>query len=132
MIRLRSLTCCIAICTAIQAEPAWRKELTPIVGGEKSQVGPITPSVMGFNVSWKGWLDAGKLRVEFAPKDADKPGMLVVRSNAASHGPASGLFPYRSHFWSEIYPDTLRPRFFHAVEIDRRERLAGIRAWVTA
>ncbi len=77
-------------------------------------------------VSWKGMLDAGRLRIEFSPKDAKKPGTMVVRSSAASTGPAAALFPYQSHFWSEIEPTSLRPRYFHGVETDRRETITTI------
>ncbi|HSP43876.1 MAG TPA: DUF3108 domain-containing protein [Luteolibacter sp.] len=113
----------LAMAAGLVADPAWRKELTTPAPGALPAVRTIAPSVLDFEVSWKGLLDAGKLRIEFAPKDADKPGMLVVRSNAASTGAASALFPYRSHFWSEVHPATLRPRFFHAVETDRREKI---------
>jgi hypothetical protein len=110
----------LAMAAGLAAEPAWREELT--TAAAPPAVRAMPPSVLDFEVSWKGLLDAGKLRIEFAPKDADKPGMLVVRSNAASEGAAKALFPYRSHFWSEVHPATLRPRFFHAVETDRREK----------
>ncbi len=70
-------------------------------------------------------LDSGRLRIEFEPKDGRKPGLLVVRSSAASRGPAAALFPYRSNFWSEIHPESLRPQFFHSVETDRRETVTS-------
>ncbi|MFZ9937024.1 MAG: DUF3108 domain-containing protein [Luteolibacter sp.] len=119
--KILSMILCLAAATGLAAEPAWRGELTAATA--PAAVRAMPPSVLDFEVSWKGLLDAGKLRIEFAPKDADKPGMLVVRSNAASTGAASALFPYRSHFWSEVYPATLRPRFFHAVETARREKI---------
>jgi hypothetical protein len=66
-------------------------------------------------------LNSGKVRIEFAPRDAKKPGSFVVRSSASSLGPAAGLFPYQNSFWSELDPATLKPRFFHAVETDKKE-----------
>jgi hypothetical protein len=102
----------------LSAAPAWERELTAAKPGPWPAIAPCT---LEYQVSWKGMLDAGRLRMEFAPKDTKKPGLLVVRSTAKSTGAASALFPYQSHFWSEIDPATLRPRFFHAVETDRRE-----------
>lgn len=55
------------------------------------------------------------------PQGCEKPGALVIRSSAASLGPAAGLFPYHNHFWSELDPATFKPRFFHAVETDKKE-----------
>jgi hypothetical protein len=100
------------------AVPAWQRELTPAKPGPWPA---IKPCVLDYQVSWKGMLVSGRLRIEFAPKDVKKPGLLVVRSTAKSTGAAAALFPHQSHFWSEIDPATLRPRFFHAVETGRRE-----------
>jgi len=116
--------CCVAIAFALMAThvaagPAWKKELTSPMPGEWPA---LRPADLDFTLSWKGMLDAGRLRMEIDPKDADKPGMRVVRSTASSIGAASALFPYQSHFWAEIFPSTYRPRFFHAVETDRREK----------
>lgn len=111
----------LVMVAGLTADPAWRKEIT--AAAAPAAVRPMPPAVLDFEVSWKGLLDAGKLRIDFAPDDANKPGVLVVRSTAASTGAASALFPYRSHFWSEVHPATLRPRFFHAVETDRREKI---------
>jgi hypothetical protein len=101
------------------AAQTWQNELSEARPGAWPA---ITPTVLDFKVSWKGMLDAGSVRIEFAPRDAKKPGMLVVRSSSSSRGLASALFPYRGHYWSEIHPATLRPRFFHGVETDRREK----------
>jgi hypothetical protein len=107
-----------AACHLLAAEPAWKNELSSPAPGPWPAIKPCT---LDLTVSWKGMLDAGKLRIEFAPKDAPKPGSFVVRSSAASTGPATALFPYQSNFWSELEPASLKPRFFHAVETDRRE-----------
>ena len=105
-------------CHLTAAEPEWKKELSPPAPGPW----PALPSsTLDLQLSWNGMLDAGKLRIEFAPEDAKKPGVLVVRSSAASTGPAAALFPYQSHFWSELDPASLRPRYFHAVETGHRE-----------
>ena len=110
----------ILLGTAMAAAPAWQKELTPSKPGDFTA---LRASVMDFRLSWKGLLDAGEMRIEFDPRDAHKPGMRVVRSNAASTGAARGLFPYKSYFWSEIHPASHRPRFFHAIETDHREKV---------
>jgi hypothetical protein len=100
------------------AAPAWQDELTAAKPGIWQ---PIKPCVLDYQVSWKGMVDSGILRMEFGPKDADKPKVMVVRSSARSTGAAAALFPHKSHFWSEMDSKTLRPRFFHAVETGRDE-----------
>ncbi len=100
------------------AEPEWQDQLTsPKPGNWK----PLAPCVLDFQLSWKGMLDSGTMRMEFAPKEVVKPGSLVIRSSSASRGTAAVLFPYHSHSWSEVNPSTLRPNFFQATEIDHRE-----------
>jgi hypothetical protein len=110
----------VAVCQIAIAEPAWKNELTSPTPGAWSKLPSCT---LEMQVSWKGMLDAGKLRIEFAPEDAVKPEVFTVRSSAASTGPAALLFPYQSHFWSELEPASLKPRFFHAVETDHREKV---------
>jgi hypothetical protein len=102
----------------LQAAPAWQKELTSPDPGTFSR--PV-PTVLDFQLSWKGAIDSGKVRIEFAPPDVKKPGTYVVRSSSASLGAAAVLFPYQNHFWSELDPVSFRPRFFHAVETDKKE-----------
>jgi len=99
-------------------EPAWKKELTSPAPGPYP---PVPASVLNLQVSWKGLINAGKLRLEFAPPNPNKPDTFVVRSSATSLGPAALLFPYQSTSWSELNPASLRPRLFHAVETDRKE-----------
>lgn len=109
------------ICLIVPAcsEPAeWTKELSSAQPGNQPA---LAPCVMDFQLSWKGMVNSGQLRMEFAPKDAKKPGALVIRSSARSVGPAASLFPYQNNFWSEIDPISLSPRLFHAVESDRKE-----------
>ena len=115
---MRLLVFLLLTAACLPATPAWQRELTAAQPGTWPA---IAPCVMNYHVSWKGTVKAGELRMEFAPRDAKKHGLLVVRSTAKSIGAASALFPYQSNFWSEIDPTTLRPRFFHAVETDRRE-----------
>jgi hypothetical protein len=102
----------------LPAGPAWQRELTAAKPGPWPA---LKPCVLDYQVSWKGMLDSGKLQMEFAPKNVKRPGVLIVRSTAKSTGAAAALFPHQSHFWSEIDPATLRPRYFHAVETGRRE-----------
>lgn len=100
------------------AAPAWQAELTSPAPGPFPV--PVS-SVLEYQVSWKGMVQAGTCHIEFAPADAKKPGKYVVRSNSASVGGAALLFAYQSHFWSEIDPASLRPTYFHAVEKDDKE-----------
>lgn len=106
--------------TSLQATPTWKGELTSSAPGPFPKIGP---TVLDLQVSWNGTINAGTARVEFAPPDVKKPGNLIVRSSAASHGAAAALFPYQTNFWSEVDPATLRPRLFHAVETDDKEKV---------
>lgn len=101
-----------------RAAPVWQNELTPPRPGAFPK---LPPTALEFQVSWNGAIRAGSVRIEFAPPDVRKPGALIVRSSAASQGAAATLFPYQTHFWSELSPATLRPRFFHALETDHLE-----------
>jgi hypothetical protein len=100
------------------AAPAWQAELTSPAPG--LFVLPSS-SVLEYQISWKGMVQAGTVRIDLAPADAKKPGRYVVRSNSASTGAAALLFAYQSTFWSEIDPATLRPRYFQALETDAEE-----------
>jgi hypothetical protein len=102
------------------AEPVWKNELTSTKPGDWPA---MPPCVLDFKVSWNGMLDAGRMRLEFAPQGIQKPGRLVARSSAASTGAASALFPYQSDFWSEMDASSYQPRLFHAVETARREKV---------
>jgi hypothetical protein len=99
-------------------EPAWKKNLSsPDPGSYQT----ISPCVIDLQVTWNGMIDSGKLRIEFAPKDAKKSDVYIVRSSASSLGPAAVLFPYQCDFWSELDPTSLKPKLFHAVETDNSE-----------
>ena len=102
----------------VAEEPAWKKQLTPATTGP---FGPTPACTLDFRVSWKGMINAGVLRMEWAPRDGKKPDTYVVRSFASSTGLATLLFPYRSSFQSELDPTTLIPRSFRATEIDKKE-----------
>lgn len=104
----------------LQAAPAWQNELSSPAPGPFPR---LAPTALELRVSWQGAIDAGTIRVEFAPPDVAKPGTLIVRSSATSQGAAAVLFPYRTHFWAELDPATFRPRLFHALEIDAKESL---------
>ncbi len=100
------------------AAPAWQAELTSPAPGPFPKLPPTT---LDLRVTWNGTIDAGTVHIEFAPAGVSKSGTLVVRSRAASQGPAETLFPYRTEFWSELHPTTFRPSYFQAVEKDNRE-----------
>ena len=116
--RCRSLLIAFFLTPLIHAAPAWQAELTSPTPG---RFATLVPTVLDFQVSWNGAINAGNIRIEFAPPDVRKAGTNIVRAAAASHGAAAVLFPYQTNFWSEIAPTSLRPRYFHAVETDPRE-----------
>lgn len=108
----------LAVSPHASAAPAWKKDLgSPAPGAYP----PIPPGVLDLQVSWKGIVNSGKVRMEFAPKDAKKPGSLVVRSSATSLGPAAAFYPYQGNSWVELDPVTFNPRYFHSVETDKNE-----------
>jgi hypothetical protein len=102
------------------AAPGWMKELTPANPGSFPK---IPPSVLEFQISWNGTIQAGHAKVEFSPVDVKRTGTYIVRSAARSQGTAALLFPYQTNFWSELNPETLRPRLFHALETDDTEKI---------
>ena len=110
---LASLTAQIVL-----AAPTWQSELTSPKPGPFPQ---LSPTSMDLQISWKGLINSGNVHIEFAPPKAKKSGTYVVRSSARSVGAAASLFPYQSNFWSELDPATLRPRYFHSVETDKKE-----------
>lgn len=100
------------------AAPTWQMELTSSKPGAFPQ---LIPTSLDLQISWKGLINSGNVHIEFAPPNAKKSGVYVIRSSAHSVGAAASLFPYQSHFWSELDPVTLRPRYFHSVESDKKE-----------
>lgn len=110
----------ILLLTAVAAlpAPAWKAQLSADKPGHHPA---ITSSTLDFALSWKGMVNAGKLRMEFAPKGAGKPGALVTRCSASSIGAAAALFPYSLSCWSEIDSTTLGSRYLHATEDDGQE-----------
>jgi len=100
------------------ADPAWKSEIKP---QSKGSFPALPPTSLHYRVSWKGMLDAGSVRIDFAPKKHQKTGSYVVSSSSRSLGPASSLFPYESSFWSEIHPVHLTAQRFYATEKDKRE-----------
>jgi hypothetical protein len=102
----------------VSAAPAWRKELSSPAPGPFAKP---APSAIDLRLTWKGMINSGTLRIEFAPPNAKKPGAYIVKSSSASTGAAAALFPYKSNFWSEIHPTTLRPQFFQSTETDKKE-----------
>lgn len=100
------------------AEPAWKSELSsPALGPHPA----LAPCVLDFQISWKGLLNSGSLKMEFAPPDVKKAKAFVVRANATSLGAAASLFPYTANFWAELNPISLRPGYFQSIETDREE-----------
>ncbi|MES2922284.1 MAG: DUF3108 domain-containing protein [Verrucomicrobiota bacterium] len=116
--RRRSILLALLLSPLIHGAPAWQGELSSPAPGPFAK---LPPTVLDFQVSWNGAINAGRIRMEFAPADARKAGTYVVRSSAASQGAGAVLFPYQTSFWSEIAPASLRPRYFHAVETDAKE-----------
>ena len=115
---MRSLVILSLTAVTALSTPAWKAELSPAEPGHHPV---ITPSTLDFTLSWKGMVNAGKLRMEFAPKDAKKPGVLVTRCSASSIGAAATLFPYSFNYWSEIDSATLGSRYLHTTVDDGEE-----------
>jgi Protein of unknown function (DUF3108) len=113
-----ALTGAFFLSVSAHAAPPWQAELSNL---QPSYLSELPPTVVNLHISWQGMLDAGALRIEFAPPTANKPGAYVVRATAASQGAAALLFPYESRFWSEMDSTTLRPRYFQGIEIDKKE-----------
>ncbi len=103
---------------AALAGPEWQKELNSPRGGAHALMQPTT---LDYTLSWRGAINAGTLRMEIDPRDANKPGRIVIKSTAESTGAASKLFPYSHHFWAEVQRQTLKPVYFQGTETDRRE-----------
>ncbi|MEO8613667.1 MAG: DUF3108 domain-containing protein [Luteolibacter sp.] len=102
----------------LRAEPAWKSELTsPALGNHPLPVS----SVIDMRLSWKGMIESGILRIEFAPPDTTKTGTYIVRASASSVGAAAALFSYQGNFWAELEPTTLKPRLLNTVEVDQKE-----------
>ncbi len=128
MIKLRitkaAAACILAAFTAdapLAAAPEWHKELnSPRAGNHPA----LPPTALEYALSWRGMINAGQLRMEIDPRDANKPGRLVIKSSARSTGAAARLYPYSHHFWAEMHPRTLKPTFFQGQESDRREDTA--------
>jgi Protein of unknown function (DUF3108) len=118
LIHLRWVYFAFLMIPCLLAEPSWKPELTSPLPGAFPKPAPTS---LTFQVSWNGSVNAGTVRIEFAPPDIAKPGCYLIRSSASSHGAAALLFPYHTSFWSELTTTSLRPRFFHAVETDHRE-----------
>lgn len=109
----------LTIASAIGA-PAWESELSsPTPGSYKA----ISSSTLDFTISWEGMVQAGTLKIDFAPKDVKKLGSFVIKSSASSQGAAASLFPYNFNYWSEISPSTLTSQYFTSTEEDAEEKI---------
>ena len=97
------------------AAPDWKTTLTPPGIGTHPRLDPIA---LDYQMSWKGILNSGHLRMEFAPPGEKKPGAYVVRAHAVSQGAAAALHPYQFDCWSELHLASLLPRYVKSTEID--------------
>ena len=116
------LTLALTADTALST-PAWKAEISSTKRGHHPS---IASSTLDFTLSWKGIVKAGNLRMEFAPKGVNKPGVFVAKCSASSLGIAATLFPFTHSSWSEIDPATLVSRYFHATESDSKENVITI------
>lgn len=99
--------------------PAWKSELTSTKVGSHPKIPSCT---LNFTLSWKGMVQAGTCRLEFAPPGESKRGAMVIKSTASSQGAAAALFPYKHHFWSEVEDSSLQTRYFKATDEDSKEK----------
>lgn len=107
-----------ALCPTASAAPAWQSELTSPLAGNFP---PLAPTTLDLQLSWNGMIQSGRIRMEFAPPDVNKPGAYVVRASSSSLGAAAMIYPYRGDWWSELNSTHWQPRFFRAVETDKDE-----------
>ncbi|MGJ8643256.1 MAG: DUF3108 domain-containing protein [Luteolibacter sp.] len=105
--------------TSALSAPTWTSELTSAKAGSHTK---MPPSTLDFSMSWKGMVQAGTCRLEFAPPGESKPGAMVIKSTASSQGAAAVLFPYKHSFWSEVENSTLQTRYFKATDEDSKEK----------
>ena len=120
LLQLCSIFLLLNFFTFARAAPAWKDELTSSALGSFPM---LLPTQIEMQMSWKGMIQAGSVRMEFSPRDKEKLDTYLIRSSAASMGVAATIFPYKSDFWSELDPNTLRPRYFNAVKIDKAEHV---------
>jgi hypothetical protein len=120
LVQLSTLFFFVLTTALLSAEPEWLKKLTPTDPGSHP---PIESCKLEYSLSWKGIIEAGYFDLEFAPKKANKPGLLVVTSKAYSQGFAKTLFPYNHSYWSEIKHTNLESRYFQATETDSKEKI---------
>lgn len=118
IMQTRLLSVLLGTISMLGADPAWKQELTPDVPGK---IEPLPPCSLDLILSWKGMVNSGRIHMEVAPRNANKPGKYVIRSSASSLGAASALFPYENNFWAELDPVSMKPSYFHAVETDDKE-----------
>jgi hypothetical protein len=103
---------------ALPAMAGWETEVSP------AKLGPhpnLKPCQVGYRISWKGMVDAGKLNFVFGAKDADNASDYTVKVQGGSTGLAAKLYPNRINMVSRLDPATLRPRSFIGIEDERDE-----------
>lgn len=114
-LRLFTLVTLVAAASAC-ASPAWKSDLSsPVLGSHPR----LAPTSLDYQISWKGILDSGRLRIEFAPPGEKKPGAYVAKAYGRSHGAAAKIHPYQFNTWSELHPAPLIPRFSRNSETDK-------------
>jgi hypothetical protein len=100
------------------AAPAWKGEISsPALGTHP----PLKPVALDFQLSWKGLIHSGKVRMEFGSPASQKPNAFTITANGGSQGAAAAIYPFQFQFRSDLNPTNLRPRSFHAVETDAKE-----------
>lgn len=109
-----------ALCPTASAAPAWQSELTSPLSGSFP---PLAPTTLDLQLSWNGMIQSGRIRMEFAPPDVNKPETYVVRASSSSLGAAAMIYPYRGDWWSELNSTHWQPRFFRAVETYKDETI---------
>lgn len=109
-----------ALCPTANAAPAWQSELTSPLSGSFP---PLAPTTLDLQLSWNGMIQSGRIRMEFAPPDVNKPETYVVRTSSSSLGAAAMIYPYRGNWLSELNSTHWQPRFFRAVETYKDETI---------
>lgn len=115
---MKTLLLTLALSFPAVAAPDWFDDVNI---PEKAALKQISPTKLGYSMTWDGKVQAGSFKILFGEKDPRYPKHFIVRSYGGSTGWAHALFPYQFNYTSFLNPKTLRPIMFVGTEKDREE-----------